>query len=59
MPMSDKETPRSRSEASPSAGPAQQPTGVRRNTVIALAFLLAAIAIAGVLGVIRIYQMAG
>lgn len=36
-----------------------EPAGVRRNTVIALAFLLTAIAIAGVLGVIRIYEMAG
>ena len=35
----------------------QQPPGVRRNTIIALAFLLIAIAIAGTLGVIRIYQM--
>lgn len=32
---------------------------MRRNTVIALVFLLVAIAIAGVLGVIRIYQMTG
>jgi hypothetical protein len=32
---------------------------MRRNTVVALVFLLAAIAIAGVLGVIRIYQMTG
>lgn len=36
-----------------------QPLGVRRNTVVALAFLLIAIAIAGVLGVVRIYQMTG
>lgn len=36
-----------------------QPPGVRRNTIIALIFLLAAIAIAGTLGVIRIYQMGG
>jgi len=36
-----------------------QPLGVRRNTVIALVFLLTAIAIAGTLGVIRIYQMTG
>ena len=31
--------------------------GVRRNTIVALIFLLTAIAIAGTLGVIRIYQM--
>ena len=37
----------------------QQPQGVRRNTIIALIFLLTAIAIAGTLGVIRIYQMSG
>jgi len=37
----------------------QQPQGVRRNTIIALVFLLIAIAIAGTLGVIRIYQMSG
>ena len=37
----------------------QQPQGVRRNTIIALVFLLVAIAIAGTLGVIRIYQMSG
>ena len=36
-----------------------QPLGVRRNTIVALVFLLAAIAIAGTLGVMRIYQMAG
>lgn len=36
-----------------------QPLGVRRNTVVALVFLLAAIAIAGTLGVMRIYQMTG
>jgi hypothetical protein len=36
-----------------------QPLGVRRNTVVALIFLLIAIAIAGTLGVIRIYQMTG
>lgn len=35
----------------------QQPIGVRRNTILALALLLIAIAIAGTLGVIRIYQM--
>jgi hypothetical protein len=35
----------------------QQPPGVRKNTIIALIFLLTAIAIAGTLGVIRIYQM--
>jgi hypothetical protein len=35
----------------------EQPPGVRRNTIIALVFLLMAIAIAGTLGVIRIYQM--
>ena len=35
----------------------QQPQGVRRNTIVALIFLLTAIAIAGTLGVIRIYQM--
>ena len=35
----------------------ERPVGVRRNTIIALVFLLAAIAIAGTLGVIRIYQM--
>jgi hypothetical protein len=34
-----------------------KPVGVRRNTIIALIFLLTAIAIAGTLGVIRIYQM--
>jgi hypothetical protein len=32
---------------------------VRRNTVLALIFLLVAITIAGVLGVIRLYQLAG
>lgn len=37
----------------------EQPPGVRRNTIIALVFLLMAIAIAGTLGVIRIYQMGG
>ena len=36
-----------------------QPQGVRRNTIVALIFLLTAIAIAGTLGVIRIYQMSG
>ena len=35
----------------------EQPPGVRRNTIVALVFLLAAIAIAGTLGVIRVYQM--
>ena len=35
----------------------EQPPSVRRNTIVALVFLLAAIAIAGTLGVIRIYQM--
>ena len=44
---------------SQSSGVQPQPLGVRRNTVVALVFLLAAIAIAGVLGVIRIYQMTG
>jgi hypothetical protein len=33
--------------------------GVRRNTIIALVFLLAAIAIGGVLGVLRLYSMTG
>ena len=33
--------------------------GVRRNTIIAIAFLLAAIAIGGVLGVLRLYSMTG
>lgn len=37
----------------------EKPVGVRRNTIIALIFLLTAIAIAGTLGVIRIYQMSG
>jgi hypothetical protein len=37
----------------------QRPQGVRRNTIVALIFLLTAIAIAGTLGVIRIYQMSG
>ena len=32
---------------------------MRRNTVVALVFLLIAIAIAGVLGVMRIYQISG
>ena len=32
---------------------------MRRNTVVALVFLCIAIAIAGVLGVMRIYQMTG
>jgi len=32
---------------------------VRRNTVLALIFLLIAITIAGVLGVIRLYQLTG
>ncbi len=32
---------------------------MRRNTVIALVFLLAAIALAGTLGVMRIYDIAG
>ncbi|MEA2451846.1 MAG: hypothetical protein QOG04_556 [Actinomycetota bacterium] len=36
-----------------------QPTGVRRNTIIALIFLLIAIALAGTLGVIRMYQFGG
>ena len=35
------------------------PLRVRRNTVLALIFLLVAITIAGVLGVIRLYQLAG
>jgi hypothetical protein len=39
--------------------PESQPTGVRRNTIIALVFLLAAIALAGTLGVLRMYQMGG
>lgn len=34
-----------------------QPVGVRRNTILALVFLLIAIAVAGTLGVMRIYQM--
>jgi hypothetical protein len=33
------------------------PGGMRRNTMLALMLLLAAIALAGVLGVLRIYQM--
>ncbi len=45
------------------SGPSQateaQPLGVRRNTIVALVFLLIAIAIAGTLGVLRIYQMTG
>jgi hypothetical protein len=32
---------------------------MRRNTLFALIFLLTAITIAGVLGVIRLYQLAG
>jgi hypothetical protein len=32
---------------------------MRRNTLIALLFLLAAIALAGTLGVMRIYEMSG
>jgi hypothetical protein len=32
---------------------------MRRNTVMALIFLLAAIAIAGILGVWRLYQLTG
>ena len=36
-----------------------QPLGVRRNTIVALLFLLIAIAIAGTLGVMRIYQITG
>jgi hypothetical protein len=32
---------------------------VRRNTVLALVLLLTAIVIAGILGVIRLYQMTG
>jgi hypothetical protein len=39
--------------------PGPQPPGVRRNTIVALIFLLTAIAIAGTLGVIRLYQMSG
>jgi hypothetical protein len=39
------------------AGP--YPGDMRRNTMLALMLLLAAIALAGVLGVIRIYQMTG
>ena len=35
----------------------EQPVGVRRNTILALVFLLIAIAVAGTLGVMRIYQM--
>lgn len=46
-------------EREPGNEPDPQPPGVRRNTIIALIFLLAAIAIAGTLGVIRIYQMGG
>ena len=40
-------------------GAPSQPLGVRRNTVVALVFLLIAIAVAGILGVIRIYQITG
>jgi hypothetical protein len=32
---------------------------VRRNTVLAIALLLAAITIAGVIAVVRLYQMTG
>jgi hypothetical protein len=37
--------------------PALYPGVMRRNTMLALMLLLAAIALAGVLGVLRIYQM--
>ena len=37
----------------------REPVGMRRNTVIALAMLLAAITIAGVLGVMRAWQLGG
>jgi Ca2+/Na+ antiporter len=40
-----------------SGSEAAEPVGVRRNTIIALIFLLAAIALAGTLGVLRMYQM--
>lgn len=38
---------------------APEPVGMRRNTVIALGMLLVAITIAGVLGVMRAWQLAG
>ena len=37
--------------------PALYPGVMRRNTMLALMLLLSAIALAGVLGVLRIYQM--
>jgi hypothetical protein len=40
-----------------SSRPSLYPDAVRRNTMLALMLLLAAIALAGVLGVLRIYQM--
>jgi hypothetical protein len=40
-----------------SRSPALYPGVMRRNTMLALMLLLAAIALAGVLGVLRIYQM--
>jgi hypothetical protein len=45
-------TPRTNTDGDP-----VETVGVRRNTIIALVFLLAAIALAGTLGVIRMYQM--
>lgn len=54
------QTQRQPMQAAPqTSADAVQPVGVRRNTIFALMFLLAAIAIAGTLGVIRIYQMGG
>ena len=40
-----------------SSRPGLYPGGMRKNTMLALMLLLAAIALAGVLGVLRIYQM--
>ena len=35
------------------------PSGMRRNTILAIAFLLMAIAIAGTLAVLRLYSLRG
>ena len=47
------------SKPDPFTDPERQPPGIRRNTIVALIFLLTAIAIAGTLGVLRLYQMSG
>jgi len=47
----------SRLSSTPSSG--AYPSGMRRNTILAIAFLLMAIAIAGTLAVLRIYSLRG